>query len=234
MSSVPPDVQLIYTDNPGSLSATYGVATDISLESVVARIDGSGAAASFQPTLALYSQDGKLMARVPTSTIYSIGDTGVVTWSPFLSEEGTPFRNEVVGARVEKTAGHDQAVASVAAYTVTIVYDTVDFDSGGFWSAGNPSQLITPFTGIYTVSAHVQFAPSAAGNRFVRIIRDLNVVLAELQVPAAVGGIQWEETLTTTAHILNGANVEVIVGQDSGGALNTQTGDFSIVGFNTG
>ena len=80
-----PDVQQIYTDNPGALAAAYELTSDIGLQSIVARIDGSGAAGNFLPTVSLYSQDGKLMARVPSDLTYAPGDTGVVTWSPFLA-----------------------------------------------------------------------------------------------------------------------------------------------------
>lgn len=81
-----PGLQLIYTDSPGSLSATYVVPTqgNFRVSSIVARINGAGAASSFYPCLSVYSQDGKLIGRVRTESIFNVGDTGVVTWSPFL------------------------------------------------------------------------------------------------------------------------------------------------------
>ena len=81
-------VLLIYTDNPGSLPANHPLpdGTDVEIQSVVARIDGSGAAGSFYPALSVYSQSGLLMARVRGDTLYAAGDTGVVTWSPFLRQ----------------------------------------------------------------------------------------------------------------------------------------------------
>ena len=36
------DVQLIYTDNPGALPASYDLASDISVQSIVARSKSSG------------------------------------------------------------------------------------------------------------------------------------------------------------------------------------------------
>lgn len=77
---------LIYTDNPGGLPAEYVLAPAqaIAIQSVRALFDGAGAAASFYPCLTILSQDGKLIARVRTSSAYAIGDTGEVTWAPFL------------------------------------------------------------------------------------------------------------------------------------------------------
>lgn len=78
-------VQLIYTDNPGALPAVYPLPSglDLELASVVARIDGTAAAATFVPVLEVLSQDDKLMARVRPDQEFAAGDTGVVTYAPF-------------------------------------------------------------------------------------------------------------------------------------------------------
>lgn len=82
---MPPPVQLIYTDNPGSLPAVYTLPPGLSLElsSVVARINGAAASAIFVPVLEILSQDDKLMARVRPDQQFAVGDTGVVTYAPF-------------------------------------------------------------------------------------------------------------------------------------------------------
>ncbi len=80
--------QPIYTDNPGALPAEYVLPAglDLDLQSIVARIDGAGAAGSFRPAIDVLTQDGRLVYRVPADTTYAPGDTGVVTWSPFLAQ----------------------------------------------------------------------------------------------------------------------------------------------------
>lgn len=77
--------QLIFSENPGALPADYPLpaGSEISIQSVVARINGAGAAAQFVPCLSIYSQAGKLIARVRTDQVFSVGDTGVVTFAPF-------------------------------------------------------------------------------------------------------------------------------------------------------
>ena len=100
MSTTQPDTQLIFTENPGSLPASYTADTDIGIQSILARIDGSGAAGNFLPTISIYSQDGKLIARVPSDITYAPGDTGVVSWTPFLARRVSAA--PVGGAPVEQ------------------------------------------------------------------------------------------------------------------------------------
>ena len=78
-------VQLVYTDDPGSLPATYTLPPNLEIElaSVVARINGASAAAEFIPVLEILSQDDKLIARVRPEQVFAAGDTGVVTYAPF-------------------------------------------------------------------------------------------------------------------------------------------------------
>lgn len=78
-------VELIFSENPGSLPADYRLPAglELVLSSVVARFNGAGAAGAFLPTLEVLSQDGKLMARVRPDQEFAVGDTGVVTYAPF-------------------------------------------------------------------------------------------------------------------------------------------------------
>ena len=80
-----PRVQLIFRENPGTLPADYplGPGEEIELSSVVARVDGAGAAATFIPVLEVLSQAGNLIARVRSDQVFAVGDTGVVTFAPF-------------------------------------------------------------------------------------------------------------------------------------------------------
>lgn len=75
----------IYTDNPGSLPASYVIpgTLELVIQSIVARFDGSAAASEFYPTLSIYTQDGRLVSRVRTDEAFDVGDTGVVTFGPF-------------------------------------------------------------------------------------------------------------------------------------------------------
>jgi hypothetical protein len=77
--------QLIYTDNPGAIPATFPLPAglDLVLQSVVARWNGAGAAAAFKPCLSVYTQDDRLVGRFFPATEPAVGDTAVVTYAPF-------------------------------------------------------------------------------------------------------------------------------------------------------
>lgn len=115
-----PDVQLIYTDNPGDLPTQYPLTSDIGLQSIVARIDGSGAAGNFLPCINVYSQDGKLMARVPSDVTYAPGDTGVVTWSPFLARRSAGV-TPAAGFTPDAAIAFAASTASAANNTLTAI-----------------------------------------------------------------------------------------------------------------
>jgi len=80
-----PGQELIYSDNPGGLPASYRIPPggELTLESVSATFDGTGAAGTFLPCLALYSQDDKLIGRWFPSTQMAPGDSGEVSYGPF-------------------------------------------------------------------------------------------------------------------------------------------------------
>lgn len=77
---------LIYNDRPGAIPATYRFPPGLTarLSSVSARFDGTGASGTFLACLSLYSQDGKLIGRWFPSQTFVAGDTGEVSYGPFL------------------------------------------------------------------------------------------------------------------------------------------------------
>lgn len=83
---MPNRTQLIYSDNPGAVPATYPVppSMDLVLQSVVVKWDGSSAAGAFLPVLAVRSQDGQLVGRFHPGSQVEAGDTATVTYAPFL------------------------------------------------------------------------------------------------------------------------------------------------------
>lgn len=80
-----PKTQLIFSDNPGGLPATYVIPPGLELviESIVARFNGAAAAGAFLPCLGVYSQDDKLVGRFHPGQALQIADTAVVTYAPF-------------------------------------------------------------------------------------------------------------------------------------------------------
>lgn len=112
--------QLIFRDENLNLPDEYTVpaSLSLSLSSVFARFDGSGAAGSFYATLDLLSQDGHIMARVAArQQILAAGDLARVTWAPFL--RSSP-------AATTPSAGQSYEWGNVAGTNTVTVNNNVD------------------------------------------------------------------------------------------------------------
>lgn len=107
---------LIYADNPGPIPATYMLAPSeaIQVNSVSATFNGAGAASAFLACLSVYSQDDKLVGRFFPSVTFAIGDSGEVTYGPFLGS------GAVIGG-VGLVFLADVIVAAVTASPITIM-----------------------------------------------------------------------------------------------------------------
>ena len=214
---MPIPVQLIYSDNPGSLPAEYTLppGLDLELASVVARFNGSGASGSFIPTLEVLSSDDRVMARVRTDQVFAVGDTGVVTFAPFLRRRLlTP--SDRASARIYITA--DQAVANNILHTVS--FDTVAFDQGGLVNlAAFPTRVTAPEDGIYIATAGGVWDTNTVGGRFHFINSNLagGTTLSESSSDAVV---QVGFSITGLFEFTSGQYVELIVLQNSGGSRN--------------
>jgi dipeptidyl aminopeptidase/acylaminoacyl peptidase len=55
--------------------------------SITAEWDGSGASGPFHPACSIYSPDGVLVTRTRPEQVFAAGDSGVVTYAPFLHSE---------------------------------------------------------------------------------------------------------------------------------------------------
>lgn len=73
--------------SPFAIQLAEGIA--IRPFSVYAEWDGSGAGGSFHPALRIRAQDGTIVATTRPEQIFDAGDTGVVTYAPFLHSETT-------------------------------------------------------------------------------------------------------------------------------------------------
>lgn len=155
-------VQLVYTDNPGSLPASYTLPSgfDLEIQSVVVRVDGTSAAGQFVPCLAVYSQDGRLMARVRPERTFQVGDTGVVTFAPFL--KAPRVSQTLIGCRVENLGGQTVSTST----NTTRDFNTEIFDTDSMVDLAADNSKVTFNTeGIYLIISAVNFAANATGRR---------------------------------------------------------------------
>ena len=164
-------VQLIFAENPGSLAAEYQLppGLDLVLSSVVARFDGAAAAASFIPVLEVLSQDDKLMARVRPDQEFAVGDTGVVTFAPFLRRAAAAAAGGAVLDAAYMIRTTNLAIAN-ATPTVITAYDTGAAD-GSTLSVDLVNGIIAlSATGLYLTWFDVTYTTTwGAGTTIARI-----------------------------------------------------------------
>jgi hypothetical protein len=126
--------QLIYNDLPGALPASYTVPPggSVQLESIAATFDGAGAAGPFLACVAAYSQDGKLVGRWFPSTQFAAGDSGEVSYGPFLGDDSAEAASSpIIGRGVFSPAGGLVAITSTNANAPTAIVDAPSFTADG-------------------------------------------------------------------------------------------------------
>lgn len=91
---------LTYDEGGGSCPHTLTLAPtqDVRPQTIAVEWDGAGASGSFLACLSLYSQSGVLIARTCPPVTFAAGDTGVVTYAPFLGREPESAPPIVVGS----------------------------------------------------------------------------------------------------------------------------------------
>lgn len=112
-------VQQIYADNPGSMSeAVYVVppGLDLDLNSVRARVSAAGASASCIIVCELLTSDNRILAQSPVDQTLTVGDTGALTWAPFLARGG---------------AGASTVLPALQLFDLTLSADTASVDTTG-------------------------------------------------------------------------------------------------------
>lgn len=125
-------MQLVYSDNPGSAPATYPLPSGLALtlESVYAEWNGTGAATAFVPCLTLLSQDNKVIGRwFPGPTIQA-GDTTAVTYSPLANGAGDGIQFDVANEGDWLYVKTDGSGGPAAASITLDAFEDLELDAG--------------------------------------------------------------------------------------------------------
>jgi hypothetical protein len=170
---VPLSTKPFFTDNPGSIPYEYVVPATVELrvQSIVARFNGAAASGEFYPCLAIYTQDNHLLARIRTDQKFAVGDTGVVTWGPFLRQAAAAaaaagsvsWANCAFQAGQVTTSGVEFAIATQDQFAAA---GQSDIAAG---NAANPFTILTD--GVYIIEAYATWAPGAFADQRVLIGR---------------------------------------------------------------
>lgn len=118
---------------------------------------------------------------------------------------------------------------SIANNTQTVLaWDSERYDTSNFHSTATNNARLTVGGGLggaYSVGANVQWASAAGGRRFAYLRVNGGTIVAYAEFAAAATGTTFPALVLATDDALNAADyVEVVVFQDSGGALNVSSG----------
>jgi hypothetical protein len=120
----------------------------------------------------------------------------------------------------------NSANISIPTGTVTaLTFNSERYDNGGLHStSANTGRLTAPITGLYVIGGNVRFAANATGIRNALIRLNGTTFIATDTRQATGGGNATDLPLETQYQLTAGDFLELVVFQDSGGALNVTAG----------
>jgi hypothetical protein len=125
------------------------------------------------------------------------------------------FSSSIPAAHVTRTAA--QSIPS--GFTTTLAFNTERYDTANMHSnATNNSRLTAPVTGIYAVTAQVEWAPDTDGIREVALEKNGTVPIARVNAVQS-SEVPPVQEVTTEVRLQAGEFVRAVVGQDNSGAV---------------
>jgi hypothetical protein len=110
---------------------------------------------------------------------------------------------------------------SISNNTVTAVsFNSEQDDNDGIYSAGSPTRLTAARAGKYSVTGAIEWAANATGTRFLALRVNGTTYIAMARQMTVTGGATTEMHIARDWDFAASDYVEMIVFQDSGGALN--------------
>jgi hypothetical protein len=125
------------------------------------------------------------------------------------------FSSSIPAAHVTRAA--NQSIPSGT--DTALAFNTERYDTAAMHSnATNNSRLTAPVTGIYAVTAQVEWDANMSGSRSVALEKNGMEPIARTN--AVPPGVPLDQEVSTEVRLQAGEFVRAVVGQDSGGALN--------------
>ena len=213
---------------PGSVTLPDGFAID--LRCVNATWNGASASGRFTPTVDIVAASGQLIGRFVCQQSFEVGDSGEVTFAPFLEQMATTISTRAIGAGVFRPQASPQSVPSSVSFDTTITWTSVTFDTAGMWNAGNPTRLTANAPGLYLFTATGGFVANPTGDRAAGIFKNGTTELIAAQLPTS-SVYFWGGSMSVVSQLVAGDYVELKVAQNCGVNLNTADSWLTAIGF---
>ena len=217
---MPQRVSLVFREASVTLPVEYefGPDEDFEFASVRAKLNGAGASGTFIVVLEALSQDGKIMTQSPIDQQFAVGDTGALTWAPFLRRSAESRRGLPTVGVSDSPAGTNVPNNADTAITWT----TIAFDTNAMWSAVNPTRLTCVQDGFYYITANCFWNANAVGTRRIRVRLNggATILVGDSRGTVPTAGLQTDQAAPKSAwEAAVGDFIELVAFQDSGGAL---------------
>ena len=125
-------------------------------------------------------------------------------------------------ARVYKST----STACTTSTLTTPSFDTVRWDTGSFWSAGDPTKLVFQRAGFYAIGGACEWNAAANGSRYADLYDGTNIVCELGGSGLAVNSV---ETPNLSGHCIlkaaAGSYIQLRLYQDSGSTVSVFGGD---------
>lgn len=105
-----------------------------------------------------------------------------------------------------------------------LIFTTADYDQAEFWDAGAPTRFTISIPGVYNIQGSVSFAANGAGTRGISVRLNNLTYLAWSLIPSTSTTVQFQFQISTNYQLVVGDYVEIVVWQNSTGALNSVAG----------
>lgn len=108
-----------------------------------------------------------------------------------------------------------------------VSFSEVAFNVGGVFSAGAPTKLTAPISGIYVLAGSVEWDSGKPGWRQLEIDSVKGGRVATSLIPVAVEQYAYN-SVSTVVNLSAGESAELVANQSSGGALSFHGGSFAM------
>jgi hypothetical protein len=212
------DIAVVGIDGPLDFGAGYTLTPGEQMrpETICAEWDGTAAAGSFKPSVAIRTAAGLLVARVFPGEDFAAGDDGVVTYAPFLREQAgaAPAGASLPWARLRKTASGNQTFATATGQMVS--WDTFQqSDAGTYTQIGN---FLRPLVdGVFALTVRLFWTSVTSYDHAQIFFSGIDADgFANWSFPAQGDTYNSVTTVTTVCRLAAGASVAAYVHQSSG------------------
>jgi len=118
-------------------------------------------------------------------------------------------------ASVYRNAGLTPASGAVT----TIIWDTLEYDTDGFWSGATTTKLTVQTQGIYLFNAWCDWAGSITGFRQLYLKKNATSLIAPVSETGPTNAASCSQSTSAQVPMNSGDFMEVIATQTAGGAL---------------